>query len=48
MTREELRQACLERLVACALEHPCGHQGKLCLEYRDTLAEEPVLRGLVI
>lgn len=33
MTREELRQACLERLDSCALEHPCGHQGKLAARY---------------
>lgn len=33
MDREELKQACLERLEAVAIEHPSGHQGKLAARY---------------
>jgi len=33
MTRDELRQACLERLDERAMEHPSGHQGKLAARY---------------
>ncbi|MET4103449.1 hypothetical protein ABIE58_002890 [Roseovarius sp. MBR-78] len=33
MTRDELRQACIERLDERAMEHPSGHQGKLAARY---------------
>ncbi|RFP88261.1 hypothetical protein DZK27_09225 [Rhodobacteraceae bacterium 63075] len=33
MTRDELRQAILERLDTCALEHPSGHQGSKAARY---------------
>lgn len=33
MTRDELRQAILSKLDACAMEHPCRHQGKLAARY---------------
>lgn len=33
MTRDELRQAILQRLDRCALEHPRGHQRKLAARY---------------
>lgn len=33
MTRDELRQAILSKLDACALEHPSGHQGSKAARY---------------